>query len=282
MRIDLHTHSTASDGTDTPERLVLAAAEAGLDVVGLTDHDTVAGHAPAAAALPDGLTLVPGTELSCTWQGGSVHMLGYLFDPDEPEFAAERDRIRHDRTRRARAMVERLRELGVPVTWERVEALAAGGAIGRPHVAAAMIEAGAVADVTAAFSDEWIGYGGRAYVRKHAVDPVRGVQLITAAGGAAVLAHPKAATRGASQPDDLLVTLAGAGLFGVEVDHPDHDDDARRHVAGLARELGLAAFGSSDYHGANKQIRLGAETTAPEVYDALLAATSGASAITST
>ncbi|MGH3099004.1 MAG: PHP domain-containing protein [Streptosporangiales bacterium] len=275
MRIDLHAHSTASDGTDTPAALVRAAAAADLDVVGLTDHDTVAGHAAAAAALPEGVTLVRGVELSCTWQDSSVHMLGYLFDPEEPEFAAERDRIREDRTRRARAMVQRLRELGAPVTWERVEQLAAGGAVGRPHVAAAMIELGVVADVTGAFGEEWIGYGGRAYVRKYAVDPVRGVRLITAAGGAAVLAHPKASTRGASHPDALIVTLAGAGLFGIEVDHPDHDADARRHVAALARELGLAPFGSSDYHGANKHVRLGTETTAPDVYEALLAATSG-------
>lgn len=282
MRIDLHAHSTASDGTDTPAELVRAAADAGLDVVALTDHDTVAGHPAAAAALPEGVTLVRGVELSCAWQGRSVHLLGYLFDADEPAFAAERDRIRHDRTRRARAMVDRLRELGVAVTWERVAELAAGGAVGRPHVAAAMAELGAVPDASHAFSEEWIGYGGRAYVRKYAVDPVRGVQLVRAARGAAVLAHPKAATRGASHPDALLVALAEAGLFGVEVNHPDHDGDARRHLSGLAADLGLAGFGSSDYHGANKHVRLGTETTAPEVYEALLAVTSGAPPVSAT
>ncbi|MPY81631.1 MAG: PHP domain-containing protein, partial [Actinophytocola sp.] len=138
--IDLHTHSTASDGSDAPARLVHDAAAAGLDVVALTDHDTVAGYEEAAAALPEGRTLVLGAELSCRWRDMSVHLLAYLFDPEEPELAAERERIGSDRVRRAKQMVERLRELGVPVAWERVAELAAGGAVGRPHVAAAMIE----------------------------------------------------------------------------------------------------------------------------------------------
>lgn len=276
MRIDLHAHSTASDGTDRPEALVREAAAAGLDVVALTDHDTVAGHAPAAGALPYGLTLVPGIELSCRDGGRSVHLLGYLFDPDDPQLAAARDRIRADRVRRARAMVARLRDLGVPVEWARVEQLAAGGAVGRPHVARALVELGIVPDLPAAFTDEWIGHGGRAYVAKLAIDPVEGVRLVRAAGGVAVLAHPKAAVTGGEQPDELIARLAAAGLFGVEVDHPNHPEPARRGLTGLARELGLAATGSSDYHGANKTVRLGENTTDPQVYEAMLAAASGA------
>ncbi|MQA82666.1 MAG: PHP domain-containing protein [Streptosporangiales bacterium] len=281
MRIDLHAHSTASDGTDTPEELVRNAADAGLTVVALTDHDTVGGHARATAALPDGLTLVPGAEISCRYDGRSVHLLAYLFDPDEPAFAAERDRIRSDRVRRAREMVVRLRELGVPVTWERVEELADGGSVGRPHVARAMIELGVVTDVPEAFTEQWIGHGGRAHVSKYALDPVRAVELVRGAGGVAVLAHAKAASRGASHADALIETLAGAGLAGVEVDHPDHTDDARTHLRSLARELDLVGTGSSDYHGESKHNRLGQDTTRPDAYEALVAGATGAAPVRS-
>ncbi|MQA02402.1 MAG: PHP domain-containing protein [Streptosporangiales bacterium] len=275
-RIDLHAHSTASDGGDTPAELVRAAARAGLDVVALTDHDTVAGYQEAGAALPPGLMLVPGAEISCAWQGTSVHLLGYLFDPAEPEFAAERDRIRSDRVRRAERMVELLGELGAPVRWERVAELAAGGSVGRPHVAAAMVEAGVVPDLPAAFTTEWIGATGRAYVRKYALDPVRAVQLVRAAGGVAVLAHPQPEEREYRLPDALIAELAAGGLTGVEVDHPDHSADTRAHLRGLARELGLAVTGSSDYHGDVKTTRLGENLTAVAEYERLLAAATGA------
>lgn len=278
--IDLHTHSTASDGSDAPARLVHDAAAAGLDVVALTDHDTVAGYEEAAAALPEGRTLVLGAELSCRWRDMSVHLLAYLFDPEEPELAAERERIGSDRVRRAKQMVERLRELGVPVAWERVAELAAGGAVGRPHVAAAMIELGVVADIPAAFSEEWIGHGGRAYVAKYALDPVRAVRLVRAAGGAAVVAHPKAATRGYTLPDELLAELAETGLTGVEVDHPDQSPTARSGLRAVASELGLVATGSSDYHGSIKGVALGEHTTDPAAYEALLDAATGARPVT--
>lgn len=166
MRIDLHTHSTASDGTDTPAELVARAAAAGLDVVALTDHDTVRGHADALAALPEGLTLVTGAELSCRLDGVSLHMLAYLFDPTEPEFARERELVRDDRVPRARAMVAKLRALGVPVTWEQVARIAGDGSVGRPHVAAALVEAGVVPTVSDAFTPEWLGDGGRAHAEQ--------------------------------------------------------------------------------------------------------------------
>lgn len=274
--IDLHTHSTASDGTDAPDALVRMAFGAGVDVLGLTDHDTVAGHAVAAAALPPGMTLVPGAEISCRVDGRSVHMLAYLFDAAEPAFAAERDRIRGDRERRAREMVRRLRELGAPVEWERVAALAAGGAIGRPHVARAMVELGVVADLAGAFTTEWIGHDGRAYVAKHALDPVHAVALVRGAGGVSVIAHPRASARGMSHPDELLEELAAAGLGGIEVDHPDQSPSARRQLRDLARSLGLVATGASDYHGDTKLVRLGAETTGREAYEALVARATGA------
>ncbi|WP_165990156.1 PHP domain-containing protein [Streptomyces sp. YIM 98790] len=271
MRIDLHTHSTASDGTDSPAGLVRRAAEAGLDVVALTDHDTVAGHAEAARALPPGLTLVPGCELSCRYGDISLHMLAYLFDPQEPALARERELLRDDRVPRARAMVSRLRELGVPIRWERVRELAGpDAAIGRPHIATAMVEAGVIASVSDAFTEEWIGDGGRAHASKHELDAFEAVRLVHGAGGVAVFAHPLAASRGRTVPQTAIVELAEAGLDGIEVDHTDHDEPTRALLRGLAGELGLLVTGSSDYHGSRKSVPLGRYTTDPDAYAGLL------------
>ncbi|HZG03461.1 MAG TPA: PHP domain-containing protein [Streptomyces sp.] len=279
MRIDLHTHSTASDGTDTPAELVRAAAAAGLDVVALTDHDTVAGHAEAAGALPEGLTLVPGAELSCRLDGVSLHMLAYLFDPDEPELARERELVRDDRVPRARAMVARLRELGVPITWERVAEIAGEGAVGRPHIATAMVELGVVKTVSDAFTAEWIANDGRAYVEKHELDPFTAIRLVKGAGGVAVLAHPLAVKRGRCVPESAIADLAAAGLDGVEVDHMDHDAATRDRLRGIARDLGLLTTGSSDYHGTRKTCRLGEHTTDPDVWAEIAARGSGAAPV---
>jgi predicted metal-dependent phosphoesterase TrpH len=276
VRIDLHAHSTRSDGTDPPAVVMRTAHAAGLDVVALTDHDTVAGHAEAAAALPPGLTLVPGAEVSCALDGVSLHVLGYLFDPASPELAAELELLRTDRSRRAEAMVARLCGLGADVTYPRVLELAAGGSVGRPHVARAMVEAGVVPDVAAAFTDEWIGSEGRAYVDKYALDPFRAVSLISGAGGVAVFAHPGAVKRGRVVGDDVIAALAEAGLAGVEVDHPDHPAEVRAALRSLAGSLGLLVTGSSDDHGAITGHRLGCETTAPSVWEALLARATGA------
>lgn len=279
MRIDLHTHSTASDGTDSPALLVRRAAAAGLDVVALTDHDTVAGHAEALAELPAGLTLVTGTEFSCRLGPVSLHLLGYLYDPTEPALARERELLRDDRVPRARAMVARLQELGVPIAWERVRELAAG-TVGRPHIAAAMVEAGVVKDVSAAFTPEWIGDQGRAHVDKYELDAFTAISLIHQAGGVVVFAHPQAAHRGAVVGEDDLARLAAAGLDGLEIDHFDHPPATRDRLRGLAGELGLLATGSSDYHGSRKSIALGEHTTAPEVYAEIAARASGAVPVT--
>lgn len=280
MRIDLHTHSTASDGTDSPAQLVRNAAAAGLDVVALTDHDTVAGHAEAAAALPAGLTLVTGAELSCRLDGISLHMLAYLFDPNEPELRRECELLRDDRVPRARAMVEKLRELGVPITWERVREIAAEGSIGRPHIATAMVEAGVVSSVSDAFTSEWIANDGRAYAEKHELDPFTAIRLIKNAGGVAVFAHPWAAKRGECVPRSAIAELAAAGLDGVEADHMDHAPDVRAQLHGLARELGMFATGSSDYHGSRKTCVLGEHTTAPDVYEQIADRGSGVTPVT--
>ncbi|MET9602406.1 PHP domain-containing protein [Streptomyces sp. NPDC006459] len=278
MRIDLHAHSTASDGTDTPAELVLAAAGAGLDVVALTDHDTVRGHGEAIAALPAGLTLVTGAELSCRLDGVGVgvHMLAYLFDAEEPEFARERELVRDDRTPRARTMVGKLQDLGVGVTWEQVARIAGDGSVGRPHIATALVELGVVDTVSDAFTPDWLADGGRAYAEKHELDPFEAVRLVKAAGGVTVLAHPAAVKRGRCVSESTLAELAGAGLDGIEVDHMDHDTDTRARLRGLAAELGLLTTGSSDYHGSRKTCRLGEYTTDPEIYGEITRRATGA------
>ncbi|MFI6700475.1 PHP domain-containing protein [Streptomyces sp. NPDC050509] len=269
MRIDLHTHSTASDGTDTPAELVRNAVGAGLDVVALTDHDSTRGHAEAIAALPGldrPLTLVTGAELSCRLDGVGLHMLAYLFDPDEPAFLRERELVRDDRVPRARAMVAKLQELGVPITWEQVERIAGDASLGRPHIATALVELGVVETVSDAFTSQWLANGGRAYAEKHELDPFTAIRLVKAAGGVTVLAHPQAVKRGEVVPESAVARLAAAGLDGVEVDHMDHDGPTRARLRGLAAELGLLTTGSSDYHGTRKSIELGAWTTDPEIY----------------
>ncbi|MFG3135311.1 PHP domain-containing protein [Streptomyces sp. NPDC048211] len=276
MRIDLHTHSTASDGTDTPAELVRNAAAAGLDVVALTDHDTVRGHAAAKAALPEGLTLVTGAELSCRVDGVGLHMLAYLFDPDEPELARERELVRDDRVPRAQTMVRKLRELGVPVEWEQVARIAGDGSVGRPHIATALVELGVVETVSDAFTPEWLADGGRAYAEKHELDPFDAIRLVKAAGGVTVFAHPAAVKRGDVVPESAIAKLAAAGLDGIEVDHMDHDEPTRARLRGLARELGLLTTGSSDYHGSRKTVELGAYTTDPEIYGEITRRATGA------
>ncbi|MDI5963880.1 PHP domain-containing protein [Streptantibioticus silvisoli] len=269
MRIDLHAHSTASDGTDSPTELVRNAAGAGLDVVAITDHDTVGGHEQAAAAVREldrPLTLVRGAELSCRLGGTGVHMLAYLFDPEEPDLARERELVRDDRVPRAQAMVARLRDLDVPVTWQQVARIAGDGSVGRPHIASALVELGVVPTVSDAFSDLWLGDGGRAYVGKHELDPFDAVRLVKAAGGVTVFAHPAAVKRGRTVPESAIAELAAAGLDGLEVDHMDHDEPTRARLRSLAAELGLLTTGSSDYHGSRKTVRLGEYTTDPEVY----------------
>jgi predicted metal-dependent phosphoesterase TrpH len=284
VRIDLHTHSTASDGTDTPTELVRNAAGAGLDVVALTDHDTVGGYAEATAALrapagPGSLTLVTGAELSCRIDGISMHMLAYLFDPAEPELHRERELVRDDRVPRAQGMVLKLQELGVPVTWEQVARIAGDGSVGRPHIAAAMVELGVVDTVSDAFTDEWLTNAGRAYVPKHELDPFDAVRLVKGAGGVTVFAHPGAHARGETVPESVIAELSAAGLDGIEVDHVDHDEATRARLRAFAGENGLLATGSSDYHGSRKSCRLGDCVTDPEVYREISRRATGAQPI---
>ena len=269
VRIDLHVHSNASDGTDDPAEVIRRAGAAGLDVLALTDHDTQAGLVAARAALPADLTLIPGMELSCQLGGRSVHLLGYLFDPDDPAIAAETARIRDDRTYRARAMVARLAELGTGVTWEQVSEIAGDGVVGRPHIARALAASGAIAAPADAFTPEWIGDGGRAFVDRYAPGLARAVTLIRAAGGVPVLAHPR--SPGYEIPDSVIAELAEGGLCGIEVFHFDHDEAERMRLAALARSLDLIATGGSDDHGSFNGRGLGADVTPAEEYGRLLA-----------
>jgi 3',5'-nucleoside bisphosphate phosphatase len=280
MRADLHSHSTASDGTQEPADVMRRAAAAGLDVIALTDHDTVAGKFEAASALPSGLTLLPGAELSCRLEGHSVHLLAYLFDPANERLAGEMAEIRESRLFRARAMVDKLVALGAPVSWEQVSEIAAGGVVGRPHVARALVEAGVVPTVADAFSPDWIGPGGRAHVPRYALDPARAVRLVRSAGGVSVLAHPRGSERGWRTPDEVIEELAGAGLTGIEVYHPQHDEREREALARLADRLGLVASGGSDDHGALTGFRIGTVTAPEGAYERLVEQATGAAPVT--
>ncbi|MGY2084980.1 PHP domain-containing protein [Blastococcus sp. SYSU DS0539] len=279
MRIDLHTHSSVSDGTDGPAELLAAARGAGLDVVALTDHDTTAGWAAAEAARPPGLTVVPGMELSCRWFPDdeppiSVHLLGYLFDPLHPAFAAERARLRDERLSRAERIATALAADGYPVRWDEIVAHAGGGVVGRPHLARALVRGGVVDTVEQAFAGLLHHHGGY-YVAKADTDVRQGIALVRAAGGVPVFAHGLATARGRVVGDGAIAAMAEAGLLGLEVDHPDHTEEQRAHLRSLAADLDLLTTGSSDYHGTNKRTPIGACTTDPEQFERLLAAGTG-------
>jgi 3',5'-nucleoside bisphosphate phosphatase len=274
MRIDLHTHSAISDGTDTPAGLVERARDLGLDVVALTDHDTFDGLDEAAARGEQvGVQVVRGLEMSCSRVGQSVHLLAYGADPAAPGLRAELTKVRGGRMGRLAGVLARLAELGVPVTEEQVLAeVGASPSVGRPHIADAMVRAGHVADRTEAF-DRFLADGGPAHVPRYAIPVERGIDLVHAAGGAAVIAHPWGRGREHVLPREVLARLAADhGLDGIEVDHQDHDPRTRARLRALADELGLLATGSSDYHGTGKlDHELGCNTTEPEVLAALLA-----------
>ncbi|WP_433685568.1 PHP domain-containing protein [Nocardia sp. CA-119907] len=284
MRIDLHTHSTASDGTDTPAELVRNAAAAGLDVIAITDHDTTAGWSEAVDALPKGLTLVRGMEMSCIGLGEDgwpvpVHLLAYLFDPTDRSFADERERLRAERVERLRAMAERMRADGLPIDPDAVLA-SAGPSAGRPHLARALVAAGVVPSVDAAFT-ELLAPHGRYYAEKADTPVRRAVEMIATAGGVSVLAHTRARKRGRLLALDEIRELATLGLGGLEIAHPDHSAADRALLVDLSAELGLITTGSSDYHGANKTIRLGEFTTDPAQFEELAGKATGVPVIAS-
>ena len=273
MRIDLHTHSTRSDGTVPPAGLVRAAREAGLDVVALTDHDTTAGWAEATAAgVEEGVAVVPGIELSTRFEHRSVHLLAYFVDPHDAPLAAEMARVVAGREGRAPQLIALLNEAGVDLTADELAAATPPGAVpGRPHVADALVRRGLVADRDEAFRT-WLGPQGRAFVRRYATALEDALALVRDAGGVAVIAHPRGRGSRAVLTDEAIAGLRGLGLAGLEVDHQDHAPDVRRDLRALARDLDLVVTGSSDWHGAGKADHdLGCNTTDPEQYARLRA-----------
>jgi len=268
VRIDLHTHSTASDGTLLPGEVVRAAAAAGLDVVALTDHDTSSGWSEAVLAAEEvGLELVRGMEISTRHRGHGVHLLAYLLDATHPGLTAELDLILAGRDDRIPGTIAALRAAGLDVELGDIDAPVPG----RPHVADALVARGHVADRDEAFA-RWLSPGRPGYVDRYAAGLTTMIGLVAAAGGVTVIAHPWGRGRRGTLTADVLAELAGAGLSGIEVDHQDHTDpDVREELRGIAADLGLIATGSSDFHGAGKQNHeLGCHTTDPDSYAALL------------
>jgi 3',5'-nucleoside bisphosphate phosphatase len=280
MRIDLHTHSTASDGTDSPAELIAAAAEAGLDALAITDHDTTSGWAAAVSALPAGMRLVRGAELSCVSPDGrggtcTVHLLAYLFDPLADAVVASYARTRAERRQRLHRIAEKMARDGLPVDAdELLTALPDSSTAGRPHLAMALVRAGVVSTVDEAFA-RYLNDRGRYYVPSSRTPVLEAMETVHAAGGVTVLAHAFAHHRGHTVSAEVIASLAAAGMDGLEVDHPDHDPPTRAELRAIAADLNLLVTGSSDYHGTNKTIHLGQETTAPDVLDAIASRATG-------
>lgn len=277
---DLHAHSRVSDGTDSPAELVAAASAANVSTLALTDHDSTAGWGEASEAVRGtGVTLLPGMELSTRHGWASVHVLGYLFDPEHPELVAETERIRGERLVRAQTMVHRI-AVDYALDWADVLAQTApGSTVGRPHIADALVARGHAANRSAAFAGilHWrAGY----YTPHYAPEPLVGVRLIRAAGGVPVLAHPATGGSARVPAEDYLAQLVDAGLFGLEIDHRENTADGKRRLHELARQFGLAVTGSSDYHGSGKPNRLGENTTDPAVVARLIAEATGSRPVT--
>lgn len=272
MRIDLHTHTRASDGTQSPTELVEAAVGAGLDVLGLTDHDTAEGWAEAErAAGAAGLRLVRGMEISTSLDGRGVHLLAYLPDPTYPALVALLDKVLDGRSSRVPAVLERLRALGIGLTAEDVHRVSGDAAAsGRPHIADALVAAGVVRDRDEAFR-RFLNPGMPAYVDRYAAPLRDTIRVVGEAGGVSVIAHAWGRRTARVPGEAALAELADLGLAGLEVDHQDHDEDQRAALRGMARDLGLVVTGSSDHHGAGKvDHELGCNTTAPEELERLL------------
>lgn len=256
--IDLHAHSTCSDGTLRSAELAALAAAEGLSAVALTDHDTLEGIPEfLAAARERRLRAVAGVEISIEFSPGTMHMLGYDFRCDDPRLAELLRRIREGRKARNERILERLAELGMPVSSAELSAFAGGEVVGRPHIAQAMVARGYVRDQTEAF-ERWLAKGRPAYVARYRPTAEEAIAVITAAGGVAVLAHPVSLELGEAALIALLRRLRELGLRGLEAHHPEHTPAMRQRYMEIARDLGLVATGGSDFHGGLKPaIRLG-------------------------
>jgi predicted metal-dependent phosphoesterase TrpH len=264
----LHAHSNVSDGTETPAEVMTAAAAAGLNVIALTDHDSTDGWEEASrAAIDNGVALVPGMEISCrTEHGISVHLLSYLHDPTDPGLLEEITKAKEARLTRAERMVTLLAE-DYPLSWDDViHHVAPGATLGRPHIADALVAAGVVADRSEAFTSILTSHS-RYFVQHYAPEPALAVELVRAAGGVPVFAHPVASARGRIVGESTYRNMIDAGLAGLEVNHRDNPEEGREFLRKLAAQHGLLVTGSSDYHGLGKPNRLGENLTAPEVFE---------------
>ncbi|WP_112244083.1 PHP domain-containing protein [Kribbella monticola] len=273
MRIDLHTHSNRSDGTDPVDVLIARAKRDGLDVIALTDHDTADGWAEGRRAAEDlAVGFVPGIEISCKLNGISVHLLAYLLDPSYEPLARELATVRDGRTDRIPSIVARINALGVDLTVDEVLAQATGTpSVGRPHVADALVARGTVADRGEAF-DRFLADGRPGHVSHYAIDPGRAIDLVREAGGVPVIAHPWGRSSHKVITEETIARFVTEnGLAGIEVDHQDHSPASRVALRGIAQNLGIIYTGSSDHHGAGKiDHELGVNSTEPEQFEALL------------
>ena len=268
--IDLHTHSLASDGTDTPGELINKAHARGISVLGLMDHDTVAGLDEAIQYLRPGMSLVLGSEISCqTLDGISVHMLGMLFDREDSALAEVLSTTRDNRLTRMNRIIARLNEAGFEITMEDVLAqLAPGATLGRPHLADALIAKKIVASRDEAFA-ELLHNNSKYYISHYSPTPEDAIKLIKQAGGVAVIAHPLASLRGRTVSIDSFKSMVEAGLDGIEISHRDQSEEERELLREVVAQYGIIATGSSDYHGNGKLNELAEFTTKPEDFEAL-------------
>ena len=245
-KVDLHIHSTASDGKLSPEDVVGKAAKLGLSIIALTDHDTVDGIAPAlsaAMAYPQ-LRVIPGVEISTETTGGEVHVLGYFIDYTDKELKTSLERFHNSRLIRAQGMIAKLRKLGIQIDWSRVREIAGEGTVGRPHIAQAIMEKGYIASFPEAFT-RYIGHDGPAYVARDKMTPAEAVELVMQADGLPVLAHPLTI----DDPEAMVIELKEVGLAGIEAYYKDYNAEKRKSLINLADRLNLIATGGTDYHG---------------------------------
>jgi hypothetical protein len=268
--IDLHTHTNFSDGTDSPTQLINKALAAGISVLGLTDHDSISGWQEAITALRPGISLVPGSEISCqTSDGISVHILGLLFDSENLELMGTMQATRENRHGRMAKIITRLNEAGIDISMQDVlDQLAEGATLGRPHLADALVKKGVVASRDEAFT-QMLHNKSKYYVSHYSPLPEVAIKMIKAAGGVSVIAHPMASHRGRTISLETFGSLIDAGLDGVEVDHRDHSPDEKTQLIELAKQNDLVMTGASDYHGNGKLNQLGEYVTMPEQWERL-------------
>lgn len=269
-KVDLHIHSTESDGRLSPAEVVRKSAEAGLTVIALADHDTVDGIVPALEAAESfpRLKVIPGVEISTDAPKGDIHVLGYFIDYTHPGLMATLASLRKSRRERARAMIAKLKRLDIHIDWQRVQEIAGSGLIGRPHLAQAMLEKGYITSIKEAFT-KYIAWGGPAYVTRHKITPAEAVALIVKANGLPVLGHPSYI----NDPEMMITELKAAGLVGLEVYYKDYTEETRKSLARLAGKYDLITTGGSDYHGLDDstETMIGAADVPEEAAEQLIA-----------